>query len=331
MQILAFLYEIFGFLFRIVYSFIDNYGLALLIFTLFFRLLILPSSIKQQKSTAKSVRLQPKLRRIREKYQDYAPNERNQKIQQETNELYQQEGYSAMTAGCAPLLFQLPILYGLYGIVREPLKYVLQIPKELLDALTAAAKSSIAVTGGSLQYIETSLIANIDKLVYKIPETAAKYAGDIQKIKDFDFTVFGVDLGSIPQLSTLKNFGSASTQAKVILLIPLLCFATSMLTSVLTQVRQKKNNPNMENAQMMGCMMLSMPLMSLWFSLQFPAGMGMYWIYSNLFAFAQTLILGHLYSPNKIVARNMVEETVNRRSYEKAKKLAAEKNSAAKD
>lgn len=240
---MQFLYEIFGFLFRIVYDVIDNYGLALLLFTLFFRLLILPSSIKQQKGTAKTVRMQPKLRRIREKYQDYAPNERNQRIQQETNELYQREGYSAMTAGCAPLLLQLPILYGLYGIVREPLKYVLQIPKELLDALTAAARSSAAVTGGSLQYLETSLIANIDKLVYKIPETAAKYAADIQKIRDFDFTVFGIDLGSIPQMSTLKNFGSASTEAKVLLLIPLLCFATSMMTSILTQVRQKKSNP----------------------------------------------------------------------------------------
>ena len=77
---LSFLYEVFGFLFRILYDFIGNYGLALLIFTLFFRIILLPSSIKQQKSSAKTVRMQPKIRRIQEKYKDYAPNERNQKI-----------------------------------------------------------------------------------------------------------------------------------------------------------------------------------------------------------------------------------------------------------
>ena len=115
------LYVPFGFLFRILFDFVGNYGLALIIFTLFFRLILLPSAIKQQKGMAKQYRLQPKLKRIREKYQDYAPNERNQKIQMETNELYQQEGYSAMTGGCAPLLLQLPILWGLYGIIRHPM------------------------------------------------------------------------------------------------------------------------------------------------------------------------------------------------------------------
>ena len=139
----AFFYSIFGFLFRILYSFINNYGLALLIFTLFFRLIIMPTNIKQQKSSATQVRMQPKLKRIREKYQDYTPQERNQKIQEETNELYQREGYNAMAGSCMPLLFQLPILWGLYGVVREPLKYVLQIPSDLLTALTNVAKTSL--------------------------------------------------------------------------------------------------------------------------------------------------------------------------------------------
>ena len=316
----AFFYSIFGFLFRILYSFINNYGLALLIFTLFFRLIIMPTNIKQQKSSATQVRMQPKLKRIREKYQDYAPQERNQKIQEETNELYQREGYNAMAGSCMPLLFQLPILWGLYGVVREPLKYVLQIPDELLTALTNVAKTSLNLSQRGLAYVETALISNIDKLVVKIPETAAKFPAEIQKIRDFDFTVFGIDLGAVPDIATLKNLSSSTTQAKILLLIPLFSFLTSMLTSVLTQLRQKKNNPNMENAQMMGCMMLTMPLMSLWFTFQFPAAMGMYWILSNLFAFFQILLLGHIYAPRKTIARMMVDETIYRRSYEQTKK-----------
>ncbi len=319
-----FLYSIFGFLFRILYQFINNYGLALLIFTLFFRLILLPSTIHQQKSTAKTVRLQPKLKRIREKYQDYSPAEKNQKIQEETNELYQREGYNAMTSSCMPLLFQLPILWGLYGVVREPLKYVLEIPKDLVNTLATVAKTTLGLTGNSAAYAESAAIANLDEILKKIPATAAKYPEAIEKIRNFDFTVFGIDLGAIPQFSTLKNLGSASTEAKVLLLIPLLSFATSMLTSVLTQVRQKKSNPGaMENAQMMGCMMLSMPLMSLWFTFQFPAGMGMYWILSNVLAFFQTLILGRVYAPRKTIARLMVDETIERRAYEKTKTSAS--------
>ena len=323
-----FLYSIFGFLFRILFDFIGNYGIALLIFTLFFKIILLPSTVKQQKGSAKQVRLQPKIKRIREKYQDYAPAERNAKIQEETNALYQREGYSAMTAGCAPLLFQLPILWGLYGIVREPLKYVLELPVELVDTLKEVAVSELGLTGTKAAYAESAMIASIDKLVLKIPETASQYAAEIDKIRNFDFTVLGIDLGAIPSVDTFKAWGTASTQAKVLLLIPILSFVTSMMTSVLTQSRQKKNNPggnDMMNSQM-GCMMLMMPLMSLYFTFQFPAGMGMYWIFSNVFGFVQTLVLGYMYSPRKLIARSMVEETIERRSYERTKKIVNKKD-----
>lgn len=322
----AFFYSIFGFLFRILYGFINNYGLALLIFTIFFRVIILPANIKTQKSSAKQVRLQPKLRRIQEKYKDYSPQERQQKIQEETNALYQQEGYSAMTSSCAPLLFQLPILWGLYGVVRQPLTYVLQSPKELISALTTVAQNS-SLLSGNTAYAETTVITHINDLIYKIPATASQYAGDIANISNFGFTVFGIDLGAVPHFSTLSHWGAASFDEKLVLLIPLLSFATSMMTSVLSQIRQKKSNPMMDRQQQMsmGCMMLMMPLMSLYFTFQFPAGMGMYWILSNVFAFFQTLILGHVYAPRKIIAKLMVEETIERRSFENTKKLALSK------
>lgn len=323
----AFFYSIFGFLFRILYGFISNYGLALLIFTLFFRLLILPANVKTQKASAKQVRLQPKLRRIQEKYKDYAPQERQQKVQEETNALYQREGYSSMTASCLPLLFQFPILWGLYGVVRQPLTYVLQSPNELISVLTNAAKN---ILSGNAAYAETAIITHIDDLIYKIPATASQYAADIANIKNFDFTVFGIDLGAIPSFSTISHFSAATTEAKLLVLIPILSFATSMMTSVLSQMRQKKNSPGMDRQQQMsmGCMMYMMPLMSLWFTFQFPAGMGMYWILSNLFAFFQTLVLGHVYAPRKIIAKLMVDETIERRSYENTKKLAALKQAA---
>lgn len=319
-----FFYTIFGYLFRFLFSFIDNYGVALLVFTLFFRIIIMPTNIKTQKSQAKTVRMQPKLKRIREKYADYSPQERNQKIQEETNALYQREGYSAMTAGCAPLLIQLPILWGLYGVVRQPLTYVLQTKAGLIDAFTNAVTS--LGYAANRAYAETAIITHIDTLVKQFPSTAAQYVGEIEKIKNFDFKIFGIDLGSVPSVDTIKNWGAADTAAKILILIPILSFVTSMMTSVLTQVRQQKNNPNMENQAQMGCMMLSMPLMSLFFTFQFPAGMGMYWIFSNVFAFFQTFILGAIYAPRKTIARDMVDEMINARALEKQKKIQKENN-----
>ena len=68
MEFLSFLYLPFGFIFRIFYDLVSNYGLALFLFTLLFRLILLPSSISQQKGTAKQMRLQPKIKKLQEKY-----------------------------------------------------------------------------------------------------------------------------------------------------------------------------------------------------------------------------------------------------------------------
>lgn len=327
-----FLYGIFGYLFRFLLPIVGNYGLALLIFTIFFRAILLPTTIKQQKSSAKMTRLQPKLKRIREKYQDYSPQERNMKIQQETSELYQREGYSSMGASCAPLLFQLPILWGLYGVIRNPLKYVLEISEEAIAALSgvmnslSAAADTVVATAGDVTdkasrasaYIEATIISNIEAIVEAKPELLDQFGAEIAKIREFDFSVFGIDLGVIPgEVYKADGINGATI---LILAIPVLSGLTSLLTSILTQARQKKNNPQMENQQMMGCMMLSMPLMSLWFTWSMPTAMGMYWILSNILAFVQTLVLGHIYAPRKTIAKLMVDETIYRRSYEKNRK-----------
>ena len=318
-----FLYSIFGYLFRFLFSFVGNYGVALIIFSVFFRLILLPTTVKQQKSSAKMVRLQPKLRRIREKYQDYTPQEKQQRIQQETSELYQREGYSSMGASCLPLLIQMPVLMGLYGIIRQPLTYVLNLSEEVIKALTDAATSLELATGKAASYVESIVISNIDKIIEGAPEVAAKYAAEIETISNFDFTILGIDLGAIPS-DVYKQMGITAASI-IILAVPVLSGLSSLLTSVLTQVRQKKANPNMENQQMMGCMMIMMPLWSVWLTWSFPVGMGMYWILSNLLAFAQTLVLGHIFAPRKTIAKLMVEETIYRRSYEKTKKVTAQK------
>lgn len=317
---MEFLYSIFGYLFRILFSFVGNYGIALIVFSVFFRLILLPTTVKQQKSSAKMVRLQPKLKRIREKYQDYSPQEKQQRIQQETSELYQREGYSSMGASCLPLLIQMPVLMGLYGVIRMPLTYVLDLSKEAIKAFTDAAMALELTAGKAAAYAESVVISNIDKIVEGAPDVAAKYASEIETIRAFDFTFFGIDLGNIP--SDIYKQSGITAATILILAIPVLSGLSSLLTSVLMQVRQKKANGGaMDNQQMTGCMMLMMPVWSVFLTWSFPVGMGMYWILSNLLAFAQTLILGHIFAPRKTIARLMVDETVYRRSYENTKKI----------
>lgn len=318
----------FGFLFRILFGFVENYGLALIIFSAFFRFILLPSTIKQQKSSAKMARLQPKLKRIREKYQDYNPQERNMKIQQETSELYQREGYSSMGASCLPLLIQFPVLIGLYGVIRKPLTYVLALSEGAVAAFVEVANKLELTTGTASAYAESVVISNLDRILETAPELVSKFATEIEAIRNFDFTILGIDLGSIP--SDIYAASGGITKANILILaVPVISGLTSLLTSVLSQYRQKKANPEMQNQAMMGCMMLMMPVWSLWLTWKFPVGMGMYWILSNVLAFVQTLVLGHIYAPRKTIAKLMVDETVYRRSYEENRKKILEREKEA--
>ncbi len=132
------LYEIlgipFGFVIALFYGLTGNYLLSIFCLTVIVRLCLLPSAISQQKGMAKQARLQPKLRRIQQKY---AGDQR--KIQEETQALYQREGTSAMTAGCLPMLIQLPIMLGLFQVNYHPFSMVLRLPTEVVTALKDAA------------------------------------------------------------------------------------------------------------------------------------------------------------------------------------------------
>lgn len=329
---MSFYYQIFGWILKTIYSIVsNNYALALIVFTLFFRLILLPSTISQQKGAAKQMRMQAKVNRIQEKYKDYQKADKQQLIQQETQELYQREGYSSMTGGCLPLLIQLPIMWGLYGAVYRPLSYILEVGT---DALTHFADIYKNLTGETLDVLKSGStkaeMLILEKFSEIAPQVDAAYTGVVESVQNFisNFEIFGIPLYATPSFDTIKHFASASTTDRLLLLIPILSALTSLMTSVLTQKRQEKNNPAAAaQAKQMSCMMfLMMPAMSLWITFSLPAAVGMYWIISNVIAFLQTLILGYTHAPRKVLAKLMVEETVERRSKEENTKLMAKNN-----
>lgn len=325
---MSYFYQFFGWVLNLFYGFVgNNYALALVVFTVFFRMILLPSTISQQKNAAKQMRMQAKLAKIQEKYKDYQKPDKQQKMAEEQQALYQTEGYSAMTGGCLPLLIQLPIMYGIYGAVYHPIRYILGISSDVIEKLattyTELTGQAITVSGRT-GHGEMYILGKISEVLEKTEGLSQEV---ITKLTNFDFTIFGVPLYGVPSTSTIKNFGSATREERLLLLIPILAGLTSLMSSLLIQARQNKSNPNAAQMKSMTLMtMLMMPLMSLWITFSLPAAVGVYWIISNIVAFFQTLILGYTHEPRKLLAKLMVEETIERRSKEENLKNVAKMN-----
>ncbi len=316
MKLLDYVYLPFAWILEQFYNLSGNYVIALFFFAIVFKLILLPSSISQQKSSAKMQRIQPKVRRIQARY---AGDQK--KIQEETQALYQREGYNPMGAqGCLPLLIQMPIIILLYNIIYQPLKYVLRIDAKELEALTAAVKKVTEVkTDRQIEMVIMDHFSELSNVVSG--ETASRIEEFIE-----NFSAFGMSLTTNPSFDSIKNWATSETGAKLLVLIPVLSGVTSLLTSIITQARQKKENPEMAKNPTMGCMTYVMPLMSVWFAFQFPAGIGVYWIFQNILSTIQMLVLNKIYRKEKILAKELVFETVMRRSKENNAKAIAKMN-----
>lgn len=307
------LYEIlgipFGFVISLFYAMTGNYLLSIFCLTVIVRLCLLPSAISQQKGMAKQARLQPKLRKIQKKYEG-----NQQKIQEETQALYQREGTSAMTSGCLPTLIQLPIMIGLFQVNYHPFSMVLRIEDSVVEALKAAAEPFITSSQNSAYRMELYALANfnsIDKSA--IPGLTEDMISKIELFME-RFSLFGLDLSVIP------NYKEPS----IYWIVPIISGLIALGMSLYSQYRQKKTNPDMAKNPMMGCMTLYMPAMQIFFAFLFPISVGIYTIMSSALSFIQMVILNHLYSPKKVLAKLMVEETIYRRSKEEnTKKIRA--------
>lgn len=281
-----FIGSIFGYVLYFFNSISGNFGVSIILFTLFTRLLMFPLTIKQQKSMAGMQRLQPKMKELQEKYgNDKA------KYNEEVQKLYQKEGQSP-AGGCLPMLIQLPIFYGLYRAICMPLTCTLHL--DLTDDKLASAISRIK----SLSDVYTSATSsyysqiNVIEAVRNIGGNYAKYgftsteAELLKPIYDLSqqFNFLGIDL-----LSIAKFWNPA-------IILTFVVFAASAGGMMLTN----KLTGNANQAQMNGCspnmMGISMGVMSASISLSVPSAMALYWTCSSLFAPAQSWVVNKYYN-----------------------------------
>lgn len=122
--------QVFGYLLGLIYGIVNDYGVAIILFTLITKLLLMPFTIKQMKSSKAMAAIQPKMKEIQEKYKD-----NKEKQNQMLVELYKEHKYNPMS-GCLPLLIQFPIIIGLFTALREPGTYVFINDPELLASAT---------------------------------------------------------------------------------------------------------------------------------------------------------------------------------------------------
>lgn len=299
----------FGWVLSLFYGWTGNYLLSIVILTVIVRFALLPAAIKQQKNSAKQVRLNAKVNKIKQKY---AGNQ--QKIQEETQALYQREGFGAANMGCSNLIIQMAVMIGLYGVIYTPITSVLSFSKEIVTQLKTAFEGVLKTVENAVGKEELIILNAFEKnkdLVTGILN--GDQIAELETLRE-NFQFLGLDLTSTP----------STKEPGVMWIIPILAFLTAMASSVFMYMRQRKQNPEMAKNPTMGCMTFMSPVMSLMFTFMFPAGVGVYWIISNIFSFIQQVVLSYLYSPKKVIAQQMVDETVVRRSKENNTKRRVE-------
>lgn len=274
-----FIGSIFGYVLWAIFWVFQNFGIAIIVFTLIFRAILFPSSIKQQRSMAANASLQAKQKEIREKY---ANNKAKQN--EEIQKLYEKEGVSPMS-GCATSLFPMFIMLGIYYSVVRPLSNVIHLSADAINHINMIP--GVYTTQNNI-YSEINALrlftnpSNVDLLInHGLP------ANEIHSIHNLagGFNFLGLDLLSIP-----KDTGFTSP----IIIIPILCLVTSLGSQILTMKMQ--NNP-MQGQQ--GCtkyMLLLLPLLTVYISYIVPGAVGFYWVWSTIFGFVQTLLINKFFS-----------------------------------
>ena len=299
--------EAFGYVLEFFYNFTNNYGLALILFSLAVKIILFPASAKSKKSMMKTSRLQPRLKELELAYGDD-----KQGYQQAVNQLYKDEGVS-MFGGCIWSLLPLLIIIPLYRVIQEPLTYVRHLDADVVDSLkNAYATASNLALDKVDHYWQFVVAGDIEKYG----------AGIVEGVESLTLSLWGIDLGQTPSWHfwTMRSWSEIGGA-----LFPLLSgglnylsmfISNKMNSTVISNDKGERDTASAQTAQTGKTMQMLMPLMSVVFGFMFPVGISIYWVAQSIFGIIQDVILTAHY--RKVYDE---EDAVKR---EKAAYLAAE-------
>ena len=267
--------KLFGYLLNALYSVFNNYGIAIIVFSIILRIILIPITIKQQKSLKKSAKLQEEMKEIQRKYKNNP-----EKLNQETIDLYKREKLSPF-AGCFSSIIQLIIILSVFWLVSQPLTYMKKIDVNVINDY----KTQLQQEGNQSTYSEIAIIN--------------RYGAEDERVRlNMDF--LGLDLSKVPS-SNLSDW--------TVYIIPLLYVISSVVSIKITNSFNKKKKkdqkaitdgsevkaeePNELEAMeaMNKNMMYMLPLMSVFIAFIAPLGLALYWFVSNVLIIIEKIII----------------------------------------
>ena len=265
--------SLFGYLLNALYTVFNNYGIAIIVFSIILRIILIPITIKQQKSLKKSAELQEEMKEIQRKYKNNP-----EKLNQETIDLYKREKLSPF-AGCFSSIIQLVIILSVFWLVSQPLTYM---KKDLDPQVIQDYKVQLQQEGNQSTYSEIAIIN--------------RFGSEDERVRlNMDF--LGLDLSSVPT-QNVSDFR--------VYVIPILYVISSIvsmkITSNMTNNKKKEEVIENENkdkekneldavAQANKSMMWMMPIMSVTIALVAPLGLALYWLVNNILITIEKIVL----------------------------------------
>jgi YidC/Oxa1 family membrane protein insertase len=284
--------NIFGYLLNFINNFVGNYGLAIIMFTILIKIIMLPLSIKQQRTMKKSSELQEKMKVLQFKYKNDP-----EKLNREMMDLYKKENMSPFS-GCLSTIIQFILLISIFYMVRCPLTYMEKIDKTQIESYVQQLKDDGMPVNQA--YSEIDIIREVNYLKEKFPEDE-----NLEKI-NLNMNFCGLDLSKIPQ----QNLGDWT-----VYIIPVLYIISTFISMRITTSMQNKDKKKddviditenkgekeeerneMEDAMAQSNKMMSwmMPIMSVSISLVAPLGLALYWLVNNILMIGERLVLNKI-------------------------------------
>lgn len=269
----------FGILLMWIYEWVQSYGLAVILFALLVKVVLLPVSYHSKKNMLKTTALQPKLQALQKKYAN-----NRAKLTEEMNKLYEKEGVNPMS-GCLPTMIPLFIMMGLYYAVQKPLTFMMGLSHSSIELLGGQIGMDVATEMTKNIAYQINIAEGLNQFVDATGQFSAQItslAADIQSfLVPLDFNFFGLNLAGKPEFS----------QPSILWIIPVLSGLTAFLSSY---VMQKMQGNNAAQGQMK-TLLYVMPLMSVYFGFLFPASIGVYWVFNNIITMIQEVALTKLF------------------------------------
>lgn len=280
-----------GWVLKMIYGVVNNYGIAIILFTVLVRMASMPLQMYQQKSTAKMAVFQPMIQDIQTRYKND-----QEKQNQEMMKLQQEYGYNPMS-GCLPMILNMLVLFGVMYAIYYPMQYILGVPADVIANLSESFSLTNRITA------QTSLIQMAHDGVALPGLTDAQYAA----AANFNMNFFGIDLGSMPVIGI--NVG---------IMLPVLACLTMVISNLIMMAASGQSSMKGSGSAMIW---FSSAFFA-WFCFTVPLGFSLYYCVSNVIMLGQTAISKKIYDPEKMKAQAEAEMAAKKKAAKNAKRAA---------